>query len=391
MEENARQPYSIRLAAMLISAFLIVLALYGLKVVLIPLLFAIIFAVMIFPFCLRLEKWGIPKGIASFLAVFLVTVVLAIIAYVIWKQLAIFADQIPQISAKLNAAINDLRDFAAHKFSMKKSEVGNRIQEQLTRWQNSSISVDSLNVVSSLLLNIFLIPLYIFFIIYYRHFFIEFFYKLFHSVERELIDETILKMGLVIKGYLFGQLLDILIIGVANSIVLYLVGVGYPIVLGFVISTLCIIPYLGMIVGSLLALLVAFMTTHASWQPITAFTLLWVIHIIDSNLLSPVIIGSRVSLNPLMGIFMLFLFGELWGLPGLFLAIPLAAIMKVICDTVPALKAFGFLLGEPEKYHLKKHSYLHIKVLHRLVNKPEDIVTPLPGESTEPPLKESQL
>jgi predicted PurR-regulated permease PerM len=137
-----------------------------------------------------------------------------------------------------------------------------------------------------------------------------------------------------------------------------------------------------MIVGSLLALLVAFMTTDASWQPITAFSLLWVLHIIDSNLLSPVIIGSRVSLNPLMGIFMLFLFGELWGLPGLFLALPLTAILKVIFDTVPALKAYGFLLGEPEKYHLKKHSYLHIKVLHRLVQRSEVIVTSLPDEST---------
>jgi putative heme transporter len=378
MEENS-QPYAIRLAAMLISALLIVVALYCLRIVLIPLLFAIIFAVMIFPFSLRLEKWGLPKGIAAFASVFLFTMVLGIIAYIVYVQLAVFVDHLPDISAKLNDGINDLRDFAAHKFNMKKSVVGNKIQEGLSSLQNSSISANSLHVVSSLLINIFLIPLYVFFIIYYRHFFIEFFYKLFHKADKQVIDDTIMKMGLVIKGYLFGQLLDILIIGVANSVVLYVTGVGYPIVLGFAISVLCIIPYLGMIAGSLLALLVAFMTTQTSWQPLTAFSLLWVIHIIDSNLVSPVVIGSRVSLNPLMGIFMLFLFGELWGLPGLFLALPLTAILKVIFDVVPGLKAYGFLLGEPEKYHLKKHSYLHIKVLHRLVQKPEAIVKPLHG------------
>jgi len=380
MEENT-QPYIIRLAAMLISALLIVVGLYCLKIVLIPLLFAIIFAVMIFPFSLRLEKWGFHKGVAAFTAVFLFTVILGMIAYIVYVQLTVFVDHIPGISAKLNHALNDVRDFAARKFNMKKSEVGNKIQEQLTQLQNSSISGASLNVVSSLLINVFLIPLYIFFIIYYRHFFIEFFYKLFYKADRQLIDDTILKMGLVIKGYLFGQLLDILIIGVANSLVLYMTGVGYPIILGFAISVLCIIPYLGMIAGSLIALLVAFMTTDTSWQPVTAFSLLWVIHIIDSNIISPVIIGSRVSLNPLMGIFMLFLFGELWGLPGLFLALPLTAILKVIFDTVPGLKAYGFLLGEPEKYHLKKHSYLHIKVLHRLVYKQETIIPPLPGET----------
>jgi predicted PurR-regulated permease PerM len=298
-------------------------------------------------------------------------------------QLGIFTEHLPQISAKLNNMINEFRDFAAHKFSMKKSEVGNRIQEQLTQLQNSSISVSSLSAVSFFLMNVFLIPLYVFFLIYYRHFFIEFFYKLFYNSERELIDDTLQKMNLVIKGYLFGQLLDIIIIGAANSAVLYFIGVGYPIIVGFVISILCIIPYLGMVVGSLIALLVAFTTTTTSWQPLTVFILLWIIHIIDSNLISPLVIGSRVSLNPLMAIFVLILFGELWGLSGLFLALPLTAIVKVIFDTVPELKAYGFLLGEPEKYHLKKHSYLHIKGLHRLfvLRKQKPISESLPDES----------
>jgi predicted PurR-regulated permease PerM len=193
------QPYIIRLAATLISVFLMVLAFYYLKIVLVPLLFAIIFTVMIFPFCLRLEKWGVPKGVASFISVFLFTIVVALLAYIIYVQLSIFVDHIPETSAKLNSAINDVRDFAAHKFSMKKSEVGNRIQEGLTALQNSSISAGSLNVLSSLLINIFLIPMYIFFLMYYRHFFIEFFYKLFHAAERELIDETLSKMSLVIR------------------------------------------------------------------------------------------------------------------------------------------------------------------------------------------------
>jgi predicted PurR-regulated permease PerM len=212
-----------------------------------------------------------------------------------------------------------LRDFAAHKLAMKRSEVGNRIQGQITQLQNSSISAISWSSLSFLLINIFLIPLYIFFLIYYRHFFIEFFYKLFSDANKELIDETILKMGLVIKGYLFGQLLDIVIIGAANAAVLYFIGIGYAIVLGFVIATLCIIPYLGMIVGSLIAVLVAFITTDTSWQPLTAFIVLWIIHIIDSNLVSPLIIGSKVSLNPLIAIFVLFLLENYGDCPDYFL------------------------------------------------------------------------
>jgi predicted PurR-regulated permease PerM len=356
-----------RVAAMLISSILIVFALYYLKALIVPLLFAIIFAVMIFPFSFKLEKWGFSKGMAAFSTVFITTLILIFLAYILFTQISIFSENIPQITKKINLLINDLRDFAAQKLSMKKSVVAEKIQEQIAQIQNSSdlMSIDRLKVVSTIIINIFLIPLYTFFLLYYRHFFIEFFYKVFHIAEKEQIDDTIQKMEHVIKGYLFGQFLDIIIIGAANAAVLYFIGIGYPIILGFLIAAFCIIPYLGMIVGSLLAVFVAFITTDTSWQPLLALSVLWIIHIIDSNLVAPLLIGHKVSLNPLVAIFVLILFGELWGLPGLFLAIPLTAILKVIFDAVPGLQPYGFLLGEPQKYHLKKHSFLHIKLLQR--------------------------
>jgi predicted PurR-regulated permease PerM len=362
-----RQPYILTLASILISVVLLVLILYYFEVVIVPLLFSIIFAVMIFPFCSRLEKWNFSKGMAAFTAVFIATILLCFLGYILIIQLSIFTESLPQITAKINLLINDIRDFAAQKLSIKKSIVAGKIQEQIAQFQNSSgyMTAGMIREISALLINIFLIPLYTFFLIYYRHFFIEFFYKVFQLADKEQIDLTIQKMELVIKGYLFGQFLDILIIGAANAVVLYLIGIGYPIILGFLIATFCIIPYLGMIAGSLLALLVAFITTDTSWQPLTSFILLWVIHIIDSNLVAPLVIGHRVSINPLVAIFVLFLFGELWGLPGLFLAIPLTAILKVIFDVVPGLHPYGFLLGEPQKYHLKKHSFHYLKILQR--------------------------
>jgi predicted PurR-regulated permease PerM len=364
-------PYILRLASILISLVLLVMMLFYLKVVMVPLFFSIIFAIMLFPVCMRLEKWGIGRGFSSFITVFLGTLILGFLLYTLFVQLSNFATQIPQITARLSAFIDELRDLMVKKFSMTKSAAGNKIKEQLAILQNNggAMLTHSLSTVSALLINAFLIPLYVFFLLFYRHFFIEFFYKVFTSSDRTLIDETILKISGVVKGYLFGQFLDVLIIGIVNSFALYLIGVGYPIILGFCISVFCIIPYIGMIIGSILALVTAFITTTSEWQPLTALMVLWIIHIIDSNLISPMVIGSRVDINPLMGIFMLFLFGELWGLPGLFLAFPLTAILKVIFDTVPALKPYGFLLGEPEKYHLKRYSLVHIKRLHSIVQK----------------------
>src|SRR5438067_5736554 len=106
-----KQPYIIRLAATLISVTLIAFALYHLKVVIVPLLFAIIFAVMLFPFCMRLEKWGFSKGIAAFTTVLFTTIILGLLAYVLFMQLSIFTEQIPQLSQKFNLIMNDFRDF----------------------------------------------------------------------------------------------------------------------------------------------------------------------------------------------------------------------------------------------------------------------------------------
>jgi predicted PurR-regulated permease PerM len=371
MTREIRIPYILRLAAILISLVLTVMMLYYLKIVMVPLFFSIIFAIMLYPVCIRLEKWGMARGLSSFLTVFMGTMVLGFLAYTFFVQLSNFAEQIPQVSARMSTLIDQLRDFLADKFSISKSVAADKIQEQLVVLQNNggAMLTNSLSTVSTLLINAFLIPLYIFFLLYYRHFFIEFFYKVFPTSEKEIIDDTIIKISQVVKGYLFGQFLDILIIGIANSIALYFIGVGYPIILGFCIAVFCIIPYIGMILGSLIAVLTALITTDTNWQPATTFIVLWIIHIIDSNLIAPMVIGSRVSINPLMGIFMLFLFGALWGLAGLFLSFPLTAILKVIFDTVPALKAYGFLLGEPEKYHLKRHSMLHIKRLHNLMER----------------------
>ncbi|HEX6192052.1 MAG TPA: AI-2E family transporter [Chitinophagaceae bacterium] len=390
MNQQARFPYILRVASIFIVLVLSVMTLYYLKVVLVPILFSILFAVMLFPFSLRLERIGFAKGLAAFITVFVTTLLLGFLVYLIFTQLSTFFSQVPQLSEKMNKIVDTVRDFLVGQLGIKKSVMADQIQTQLNQVQaySGSLLSDIIATLPSFLIQVFLIPLYVFFLLYYRHFFLEFFYKIFHASDKAEIDDAVENIGFVIKGYVFGQFLDIIIIGVVNTIALYMLGIGYAIILGFGVAVLCIIPYLGMIAGSIIALLVALLTTQTTWQPITAFGVLWFIHIIDSNLVAPYVIGSRVNINPLVAIFVLFLFGELWGLAGLFLAFPLVAILKVIFDRVPGLKSYGFLLGEPQKYHLKKNSMVHLKRMQSIQEMKEQ--TPmndlLPGEPGSDPL-----
>jgi len=390
MNNEPRSPYILRLACIFLVIVLLVTSLYYLKAVLVPMLFSIIFAVMLFPFSIRLEKWGLGKGMAAFSTVLITTLFLGFLIYLLFNQVSSFVTHVPQLSDKFDSIVNSIRDFAVDKFHLKKTDVADKIQQQLTQLQNNSGAIVSTFIafLPAFLINLFMVPLYVFFLLYYRHFFLEFFYKVFYRADKSDIDETLDNLNLVIKGYVFGQFLDIIIIGFVNAVTLYLLGIGYPIALGFGIAVLCIIPYLGMIVASIVALLVALLTTTTTWQPFTALAALWVIHIFDSNVVAPYVIGSRVHLNPLVAILVLILFGEMWGIAGLFLAFPLAAILKVIFDKIPGLKPYGFLLGEPQKYHLKKYSLPHLKGVQDIedLKHQSPLHKVLPGEPGADPL-----
>ncbi len=389
-DKKVKIPYIVRLATIFIALVLLVATLYFLRIVLVPLLFSIIFAVMLYPFALKFEKWGFGKALAAFVTVFITTVLLGFIVWLIIGQISTFFQQAPALTERMNSIIDSIKEFGSEQMGMKRVVVAEKVQEGVNNLENYSETMLA-NIIRQLptfLINVFLIPLYIFFLLYYRHFFLEFFYKVFHSEERSEIDDTVDNIGLILKGYVFGLFLDVIIIGAANTIALYSVGIGYAIVLGFFVSLLCIIPYLGMIVGSVIVLLVSFITTETVWQPATAVGVLWIIHIIDSNIIAPYVIGSRVNINPLVSIFILFMFGELWGLPGLFLAFPLAAVLKVIFDRVNGLKPYGFLLGEPQKYHLKKFSLLHLKRKQQIeeLKAQTPMSDQLPGEPGQDPL-----
>lgn len=139
-----------------------------------------------------------------------------------------------------------------------------------------------------------------------------------------------------------------LMVAVVNCIGFSWMGVEYPIFFGILTGLLLIIPYVGIWIATIFPILFSLI----SLSPANTFAVIaWVavVQFIEGNFITPLVVGSKVSVNPMVAMFAL-LIGELiWGIPGLILALPLTAIMKVIFDHVPALEAYGYLLGEAPK------------------------------------------
>jgi predicted PurR-regulated permease PerM len=110
-----------------------------------------------------------------------------------------------------------------------------------------------------------------------------------------------------------------------------------------------------------LPMMVAFVTKSSPWYPFYIMAAYYFIQLIDNNYIVPYIVASKVKINALFSIIVVLAGNALWGIPGMFLSIPLLAIVKLICDHIEPLKPWGFLLGDTMPPLLKIKQILKIK------------------------------
>jgi predicted PurR-regulated permease PerM len=314
--------------------------------------------------CYRLERWGCHKGVASFISVLAAGIATAAFMGVVIRQVMHLAGEGPQFVTRLSQLLDHIENVIAQHFHIGKSTQADHVHLLLNKLLDNSTAYFSttMSFTTSIISEFLLILLFSFFLLYLRVFFLEFFYKAFASSEKTLIDETMQKIYTVIQNYLVGLLKVIAIVGTLNSIGLWALGIESPLFFGFLGGMLVIIPYIGILIGSALPILVALVTKDSYWYAVGVMGVFLFVHILEGNLITPYVVGSKVSINPLVAVFSLLLFGKLWGLSGLILALPVTAICKIIFDTLPGFKAVGFLLGKPQKYHFKRYSILHAKL-----------------------------
>jgi predicted PurR-regulated permease PerM len=330
---------------------ILVYALYELRELLIPLVFAILFAVLLFPLCLRLEKWRVPRILAIIICLILMLAAIVGLLYGITTQITSFAEVLPQLVKKGSDLLNNLQNYAYERFNIDKKRqlatIGKYYSTALET--GGALLTTTLLATTSTLTDVFIVLLFVFFFLLYRDFFRSFFYKVFGHTNRTKIDSVLGKIYEVVKDYLAGLLLVILVTGTLMTVGLMILGVDYAVFFGFFGASLVLIPYFGISLGSLLPAAYTLVTQDNPLKALGVIGVFLFVQALEGNFITPYIVGSKVSINPLAAIIALLLWETLWGLPGLVLAIPLTAILKVIFDSITGLTPYGFLIGEAEK------------------------------------------
>jgi len=343
-------PLYARISTILISMVVLIYGLHTLQGLLVPLVFAILFAVLLLPVAKRLEGWRIPRIVAVLLCLILTLTIISGILYAVSMQISNFAEVIPQLIKRGDTYLNQLQNYADEQFNIDR-------QRQLTEFrkyfnqllaEGGTILTSTLLATTSTLTDLFLILLFVFFFLLYRDFFRAFFYKAFQDTRRSKIDSVLDEINRVVKDYVAGLVLVILITGTLMTTGLLILGVDYAVFFGFFGASLVLIPYFGISLGSLLPAAYTLVTDDNPLKAVAVIGIFLFVQTIEGNFITPYIVGSKVSINPLAAIIVLILWENVWGLAGLILALPMTAIIKVVFDSVDSLKPYGFLLGAAE-------------------------------------------
>ena len=341
-------PFSIN-TAFYIVAFLVlfVFAIVEAKGLLIPFTYSVLISFILYPMCKFFEDKGFPRIVSILTCFFIVVAGLFGLFYFFSTQVVSIVSEFEDFREKLLSLVH--QGIERYNTIVPNSKLDDEsLLKKAQSWLSSSgrsLLSGTLNQTSNFFSGLILVPIYVFLLLLYRTGIRKVLMRFVHHDYRVAFTHLLEDIQQVGQKYIGGLVTIIFIIGLLDSVALWIIGIDSPFFFGFLAACLAIVPYIGTGIGALLPALYALM----NYNPTTALYVLiafWTVQFIEGNFLTPKIIGGEVSLNPLAAILSLVAGGFVWGVSGMILFIPLAAILKIVCQNYEELEPISGLMGD---------------------------------------------
>lgn len=359
MNETLRFPFYAKLTFTLLSLISITAIFYFGQDILIPLLLAILFAILLRPVVTFLtSKLKFPHVIAVIAAVSIFILFFVGIFYFISIQVTDMAEDWGKIKNNFNIHLNHLQNMVHDNFNLTKREQ-KKIIDDATKDSMSTgkeLVGTTLTSFTDMFLNLILIPIYTFLFLLYRNHFIKFLCKLFNTEHHTKLRDILGQIKISVQSYILGLMIEMVVVSVLTALGFMFIGMKYWILLGVITGVLNLIPYIGILMAGVISI-IASLTGSADLSIILGVIVVnIVVQLIDNNLLVPMIVSSKVQVNALVSIVGIIVGGAIGGFAGMFLAIPVIAILKVIFDRIKPLEPWGYLMGDdlPKTYEWRR-------------------------------------
>lgn len=343
------RPFYVKLACVLFSLMaLVYIAILG-KEIVSPLIFSCLFSILLLPVADGMEKrLRLPRGLSALVAVIVLLIGMALILYVIGTQISGLASDWPQFQQQLDKTVTSLQEWITQTFHINASKQWSYVQSAAKNMVSSGTSVVGTTVlsISSIILFFVFVFIYTFFFLFYRRLILQFLVSVFREENEAVVHDVAEQVQFIIRKYIIGLLIEMSIVAAIVCIAFWALGIKHAILLGLLTGVLNLIPYVGIFTALALSALITFATAASTTKVILVAATIIGTHLIDSNILLPLIVGSKVRINALITVLGVVIGEMIWGIRGMFLSIPVIAVLKIIFDRIETLKPWGILLGD---------------------------------------------
>jgi len=314
---------------------------------LLPLAFGGFLAMVFYPLILKLRKRGIPNWGGISVAVLILILIIGLIGGTTFFQTRSLVQDWPKIRSEIKDKQEQTEDYLIKNVGIVSEDriekVKKRIGEQSQQIQ--SIATSFFGSFFSSITGTLLAFVYMVILLWEEARLFRFVCKLAPDSSEDEVDKVVNASRKVAAQYLIGRVILIGILSVFYGIGFMIFGLKYAIPIAILAAVLSIIPYIGNIIGGAFALTIALATGGSASTMLGVLGTMVVAQILESNILTPWIMGDRVALNPLATVAGVIGFGIIWGVPGTILAIPVIGVIKTVFNHIPSLEPYGYLLG----------------------------------------------
>jgi predicted PurR-regulated permease PerM len=257
-------------------------------------------------------------------------------------------DDFPTIKQNISKHITALSVWFSEKTNISTTQQTSIINEQSQKVLDfaGSILFRVAGSLGSTLVFFGLLPIYTFLILYYKDLLVKFIFLWFPPISHGEVKEALTESESIIKSYIVGLLIQVTYITVLLGGGLLIFGIPHALLIGIIFAILNLIPYIGALFGNVIGVLLTLSSSQELGPVITVLIVIAAVQFLDNNILMPRIVGGKVRINALASLAGVFLGGALAGVTGMFLSLPVIAVLKVIFDRTEEFKQWAVLFGD---------------------------------------------
>ena len=313
-----------------------------------PLVMAFFLSVMILPVFRWFRRRKLPETLSIALSLLILIIAVALVIWFFSFQISRLVADFPRIKTNVTAHLNSLSSWLASRFGLSIEKQTQLIAEQNDKVLNYAGNMlgGAASSVSGILIFVGLLPIYIFLMLFYKNLLLRFMFLWFRPDSHPKVEEVMRETEIIIKSYLVGLLIQITYVTVLLGGILFFLGIKHAILIGAIFAILNLIPYVGALVGNVIGVLLTISSTQEIWPIFAVLGTIALVQFLDNNILMPRIVGSKVKINALATIVGVIIAGAISGVSGMFLSLPVIAVLKIVFDRTDHLKQWGVLLGD---------------------------------------------